>query len=313
MDNCLNWDYVPSKEFLNIKKRIIEWNRQLKIYQGESYDINEVRKNALTAALTIKDNIPGKQINISGSVLEWVENCDPDTNIDILYIHGGGFITGSLDNHRPFAKILSKQLNARILMAGYPLSPENRFPEALNSCTTIWKYMDDNCSSSSFKGILGDSAGANLALASIMKLNNDKYKNLPFFGIFLSGFFDLSFNQSDIYEKKDDDIVLQPQLLKLSVDSYASGMDLKNPYISPVYGDFDFSVNLFFQVGTDEILFNDSKRCFERAKSFNASCDISVWPGMIHSFQSYFECMPESYFALKEIKLFIDQLISKPY
>ncbi|MDY0132288.1 MAG: alpha/beta hydrolase [Desulforegulaceae bacterium] len=304
--------YLPSEKFLEIKEKIIRWKKFLSYYENGSYNIKEIRKNALIAAKNIKNNTPGNVFKFSNSRLEWVRESSQNSKVNILYIHGGGFIAGSLDNHRPFAKILSKKLNANVLMVDYPLAPENKYPTQLNEVLKSFEFMKENSSKFFFNGILGDSAGANLGLAAILELNkNQRLK--PDFGIFLSGFFDLCLKNTSIEENKIKDFVLTREFLEFCVKSYSGeGKKLKKSSLSPVYGDFNSSCDLFFQVGTEEILMEDSINCHNKAVESNVDSTLSIWPLMMHSFQSYYSCFPEADFAIRELSAFIEKSISKP-
>ncbi|MCB9480589.1 MAG: alpha/beta hydrolase [Desulfobacteraceae bacterium] len=305
--------YYPSDKFYKIREKIIRWKKFISYYEDDTYKITEVRKNALKAAKSIKNNIQGETFKLSDSTLEWVRQCSTDSNINILYIHGGGFIAGSLDNHRPFAKILSRELNANILMIDYPLAPENKYPVQLVNTIEAFRYMKDISSENTFNGIIGDSAGGNIGLSALLSIANDNLNYRPDFGIFLSGFFDLSLSSASIDYNKKNDFVLKPDFLEFCADSYAGyTKDMVNPLISPVYGDFSLSCDLFFQVGSSEILLDDSVRCHKIALKNNVNSYISIWPEMMHSFQSYYPHFPESVFSVKEIGYFIRKCISKP-
>lgn len=300
------WKYQPSDEFLNIREKIINWNKMLKAYEGNEFDIESARENAMYAAQAVENNFPGKQYTICDSILELVKECESESDLCLLYIHGGGFIAGSLDNHRPFAKILSKHLNAHILMIDYPLAPENPFPIPFHNCVEAYKFLNEFLDQEySRKGIIGDSAGANLALSTSLKLRDENYP-LPDFCILMSGFFDLSLNNLSVLKNKEIDIVLRPDFLQLSTISYAGTDNVYNPYISPIFGNFSNLCPLFFQVGSSEMLLDDTLKCHKKALESGVNSYISVWPEMIHSFQSYYNCIPESRYAIEEVKYFIE-------
>lgn len=304
--------YEPSEKFFKVKEKIIRWKNFISYFENDSYKVEEIRKNALKAAKAIKNNTPGNIFKLSNSNLEWVRNCSPTSRVNILYIHGGGFVAGSLDNHRPFAKVLSKELDANILMLDYPLAPENKYPVQLYDALKSFVFMKENSSKNFFNGILGDSAGANIGLAAILHLIQiEKVK--PDFGIFLSGFFDLSLESKSVKEKSNSDFVLNPGFLNFCAKAYAGeGADLKTPFLSPLYCEFKSCCDLFFQSGTCEILMDDSVRCHKKALNNGVNSTLSLWPEMMHSFQSYYPYFPESIFAVREIGGFIKKCVFKP-
>lgn len=98
-----------------------------------------------------------------------------NSNKTLIYLHGGGWVSGSLDTHANICYKLSKELNACVIALDYPLAPENKFPIALNEidlvCQEIMK-RNDNVS------IMGDSAGANLAFAVAIKTRKLRFKEV---------------------------------------------------------------------------------------------------------------------------------------
>lgn len=97
------------------------------------------------------------------------------SNKTLIYLHGGGWVSGSLDTHSNICYKLSKELNTCVIALDYPLAPENKFPIALNEidlvCQEIMK-RNDNVS------IMGDSAGANLAFAVAIKTRKLRFKEV---------------------------------------------------------------------------------------------------------------------------------------
>ena len=98
-----------------------------------------------------------------------------NSNKILIYLHGGGWVSGSLDTHSNICYKLSKELNTCVIALDYPLAPENKFPIALNEidlvCQEIMK-RNDNVS------IMGDSAGANLAFAVAIKTRKLRFKEV---------------------------------------------------------------------------------------------------------------------------------------
>lgn len=169
--------------------------------------------------------------------------------------------------------------------------------------------MKNISSDKTLNGIIGDSAGANIGLSAILSIIKKNPACKPDFGIFLSGFFDLSLDSPSIKYNKNKDFVLKPEFLKFCANSYiGESTNKKNPDVSPVYADFSGCCDLFFQTGSAEILMDDSIRCHKNALKNNVKSYISIWPEMMHSFQSYYPYFPESVYALKEIGFFIKNL-----
>ena len=98
-----------------------------------------------------------------------------NSNKTLIYLHGGGWVSGSLNTHSNICYKLSKELNTCVIALYYLLAPENKFPSALNEidliCQEIFKKYNNI-------SIMGDSAGANLAFAVAIKNKKLKFKEV---------------------------------------------------------------------------------------------------------------------------------------
>ena len=123
--------------------------------------IDQVRKGMEVATrlafLPAKTKV--EQTSYGGVKAEWV--CAKNVNEEnvILFLHGGGYNTGSPSTHRELAAHISKVSNAKVLLPDYRLAPENTFPAALEDAITSYRWLIDSGYSSSKIAIAGDSAG----------------------------------------------------------------------------------------------------------------------------------------------------------
>ena len=90
------------------------------------------------------------------------------TKKSILYFHGGGYAFGSINTHHNIVQYYSSYLGADIYSLNYSLSPENKYPKALNEAFTAYAWMLDNVSNEI--SVCGDSAGGHLAASLTNKL-----------------------------------------------------------------------------------------------------------------------------------------------
>lgn len=98
-----------------------------------------------------------------------------NSNNTLIYLHGGGWVSGSLNTHSNICYKLSKELNTCVIALDYPLAPENKFPSALNEIDLVCEKIMENYKNVS---IMGDSAGANLAFAVAIKNKKLKFKEV---------------------------------------------------------------------------------------------------------------------------------------
>ena len=99
--------------------------------------------------------------------------------------------------------------------------------------------------------------------------------------------------------------IKQCKLIKCWANYINDESELKNPYASPVYGNFDGFPPILIQVGSREVLLDDSKKIEERAKSSGCDVTLEIWDDMVHVFHGYAPFLPEANEAIDKIGLFI--------
>jgi len=223
----------------------------------------------------------------------------------VLYLHGGGYIGGSFKTHKEFVARLSKIANVQVILIEYRLAPENPFPAALEDSIKAYNRIISKGYNPQNIFIAGDSAGGGLCLATLLKLRDEKIP-LPSAAVCISPWTDLALTGTSIKTKAEMDPMLTEELLKLGVKSYVGNADPRNPYISPLYGDFTGLPPLLIIVGTSEIFLDDSLRLAELAKKVNVKVKLDVWEDMIHTFPLLSIKAPESIQATKNIADFIN-------
>ena len=132
--------------------------------------------------------------------------------------------------------------------------------------------------------ITGDSAGGNLALALVLKLKEED-RLLPRGLVLMSPWTDLTSSGKSFETKAEMDPVLDKEYIDRMIQAYAGELDVKNPFISPLFGDFAGFPPTYIQVGENEILLSDSLRLHQVLVDANVSVKMDHFPGMWHVFQ----------------------------
>ena len=166
--------------------------------------------------------------------MEWVVADGADPNRRILYIHGGSWISGSPAAYRAFLSRVSQASGAVVLAVDYRLAPENKFPAGLEDCTQAYQWMLQNGPNNkgpvSSAYLMGDSAGGNLALASLLKIKDTKLP-LPEAVIALSPATDFTGGSPSLVSRASVDPVINPQVLPALIPVYlGKDTDPTNPY-----------------------------------------------------------------------------------
>ena len=202
----------------------------------------------------------------------------------ILYCHGGGYSTGSCLYARTLTSKLAETTSMAVLSFDYRLAPEHAFPAAVEDALKVWDDLMLLGYGARDIIVAGDSAGGNLALALTLKLKEQE-RLLPGGLVLMSPWTDLTSSGKSHITKADVDPVLNKEYIDRMVEAYAGGQDLKNPMISPLFGDFHEFPPTYFQVGRNEILYNDSTRLYDAMIAANVSVKIDKFTGMWHVFQ----------------------------
>lgn len=202
----------------------------------------------------------------------------------ILYCHGGGYSTGSRIYARTLTTKLATSTSMDVFCFDYRLSPENPYPAALEDAMKAWDYLMLLGYGARDVIIAGDSAGGNLALSLVLKLKEEE-RILPRGLILLSPWTDLTGSGKSYESKKEVDPVLDEEYLAGMIQNYAPDEDLKNPFISPLFGDVAGFPPTYIQVGDNEILLSDATSLHKKLVKENISVKIDVFKGMWHVFQ----------------------------
>lgn len=225
------------------------------------------------------------EINIDGMYGEWVSvNRAHMKKYVILHCHGGGYSTGSSLYARTLTSKLATSTSMDVLCFDYRLAPEHPYPAAIEDAMKAWDYLMLLGYGARDVIVTGDSAGGNLALALVLRLKKQG-RILPRGLVLMSPWTDLSSSGKSFVTKADVDPVLDREYLDQMIKAYAGERDLKNPLISPLFGDLTGFPPTYIQVGENEILLSDSLRLHQALVDANVSVKMEHFPGMWHVFQ----------------------------
>ncbi|MFX1594215.1 MAG: alpha/beta hydrolase [Promethearchaeota archaeon] len=248
------------------------------------------------------------------SVEKYLLNSEDSKSRVMLYLHGGGYFSGSYISHRRFVSILCKKLHLNAYSINYRLAPEDPYPAGLDDAFFAYKWMLEEKSIPAEKVIImGDSAGGGLTLALLHRIG---IQNLPQpkAAICLSPWTDLTLTSETFRTKVEEDVFFNVENMKTSAKAYLKTQSPKNPEISPIFADFNGFPPIFLQVGTREMLLDDSLIIAEKMKKQGVSVTVDLWEGMFHAFLIFSaipiigKLTPEFRQALKNVKKFVDSL-----
>lgn len=260
-------------------------------------------QDRIGAILGTEKGIAYEETEVDGMSCEWVkvERAHLKRYV-ILYCHGGGYSTGSTVYARTLTTKLAESTGMDVFCFNYRLAPECKFPAAAEDAMKAWNYLMYLGYGARDVIVAGDSAGGNLALSLTLKLKEEG-RMLPRGLALMSPWTDLTKSGKSYQTRSSVDPVLDHEYLDRMIENYAGGMELTNPYISPLFGKLEGLPPVYIQVGDNELLFSDSTQLHKNLVKADVSARIDIYKGMWHVFQM--SPLKNAYDAMNKIAEFI--------
>ena len=253
----------------------------------------------------VPSDVRTERVEIGELHAEWVRAPESRADRTLLYLHGGGYMMGSLNTHRELVARLARALGASALHVDYRLAPENPFPAAVEDASAAYRWLLANGRAPGSIAIAGDSAGGGLALATLLALR-DAGEPLPGACFCLSPWTDLEGTGNSARPGAVDDPMLgDGSAIRATGELYLAGVDPRTPLASPLHGDFTGLPPLLLLVGTREVLLDDSTRLAEHARAAGVDVEVEVWEDLIHVWPFFGPEMPEARNAIALIAEFV--------
>lgn len=253
------------------------------------------------ARVRLRADIARETVSADGVSCEWIIPQDSPKDQVLLYLHGGGFVYGLTPPHVEMVAYLAQKMDIRALMVDYRVAPDYPFPAALDDCVTAYRWLLRQGAATQSIAVAGDSAGGNLAITMMMKLR-DGGEQLPAAAACLSPVVDLTARNNSLGEM--DDPLLPPRAVRMYNRSYVAHNDARDPYISPVFGDWRGLPPLLVHAGEDELLHDDAVRIEALAKAAGVDVRLEIYPRMWHVWQLYLS-LPQAVRSLDDIAQFL--------
>ncbi len=248
-------------------------------------DKSRAAKENFGSLLSRTMNVTVEEGFVGSIPIEWIrphQNHSKETIL--LYCHGGGYVTGCMKYSRSLTAKLAHAANRELISFDYSLAPEHPYPAALEEAEAVWNHLLYLGYGSKNIIVAGDSAGGNLALALTLRLKEQKRK-LPGGLLLFSPWTDMTCSGESYQSRMEVDPILDEAYIKDAVAAYANGQNLKNPLISPLFGNFDGFPPVLLETGDNEILLSDSTSLYKAMKKADVPVKMKLYPGMWHVFQ----------------------------
>jgi acetyl esterase/lipase len=232
-----------------------------------------------------------------------------DDGTAILFVHGGGFVVGSAKSSVGEAAGIAALTGKRVYDVDYTVAPRGNWKIATDQVMNAYKGVlalgyDARC-----VGMIGGSAGASIVASTTLKIR-DSGNPMPAALVLLCPMSDFTEGGDTRYTLMDADPALWAPQVRPGLDAYAAPADQKNPYVSPVYGDFSKGYPpTLIQGGTKEFLVSDMVRLHRAIKRGGGVSDLELYEGMPHGFMGVMAEAPEGREARAEQLAFWDRYL----
>ncbi len=304
----------------SIRSKIIIWiirNRHLLEFKlkpeviDESFSVEEFRKgiDRVTAKMKMPKDVVTEPTSIGDMYAEWIVPEQPIDGKILLYIHGGGFISGSCGTHRMHVAKFAKGTNLKCLLFDYRLAPESPFPAAVDDCVATYEWLLQHGYTAEDIIIGGESAGGTLTLSLLLALK-EKGVSLPKAVFSISPVTDLRCRAASFESNFKRDIAPYNSW-NVWMQLYIGDSDPTHPLLSPQFGDFHGLPPIYICVGTHEIHLDDCINVAEKAREHGQEVTLKQWPKMVHAFPIMAPLFPEASQALSDICAFVKRKVSE--
>jgi len=223
-----------------------------------------------------------------------------DDGTVLIYAHGGGWVTGSARSSLPDAAVTADATGKRVISVDYTVAPKGNWRIVTDQVVAVYKAVLAQGVKAKHIGMFGGSAGANIVAAAALKIR-DQGLRMPA-ALFLNcPMVDLTNSGDTSVTLAEADPVLNPASVMPAIKLYVDDADVKNPYASPIYGDFSKGYPpTLIQGGTKEWLLSDFVRIYQAIKTAGGNAELDLYEGMPHGFTGIFASAPEGKAAQAE-------------
>ncbi|MGX1348779.1 monoterpene epsilon-lactone hydrolase [Bradyrhizobium elkanii] len=229
----------------------------------------------------------------------------------LIHVHGGGYVFGPGEAALPEAIVMAGFGGFKVLSVDYRMPPDFPYPAAMDDAMAVWKEVLKSHEHRRL-AIFGTSTGGAMTLAMVLRARDEK---LPLPAAIAPGtpWSDID-KIGDSYasnEWVDNVLVTWDGWLGRAAKLYANGTSLKNPYISPIYGDFKGFPPTILTSGTRDLFLSNTVRTHRKLRRAGVIADLNVYEGQSHAQYQFNVDAPETKEAFTDIARFFDRYLKQ--
>ncbi|MEL7155044.1 MAG: alpha/beta hydrolase [Actinomycetota bacterium] len=290
---------MASPQFVKFRQ-LLEKNRP----PGDRVNVATMRTTMDAVGGRFPDGVTGTPATLGGVPGEWVAGPDASDEATVLYLHGGGYVAGSVDSHRNLLGHLAVAMGCRLFAADYRLAPEHPAPAAVDDALAAYRALLDDGAAPGTIAIAGDSAGGGLTMAALVAIREAGLTQ-PAAAVTISPWVDLEGAGASMTTRAEADPMVTPGSLAIIAGHYVGPEgDLRDPLAAPLHADLHDLAPLLIHVGDAEVLLDDAVRLEAKVASAGGEVTLEVWPEMVHVWHGSAGFVPESDEAIAGIAAF---------
>lgn len=248
--------------------------------------------DALGDLFPLAADVRVEQADAGGVPAEWTSTPVASSDEAILYLHGGGYVWGSLKSHRHLVSELGRAATMRTLALDYRRAPEFPFPHALEDAVSGYRFLVDSGFKPRQIAVAGDSAGAGLAVALLLRLKEMGMQQ-PACALLLSPWVDMAATADSYNHNAKRDPVLNREILRFLAEQYLGKRSRETALASPVFAELSGIARLTIFVGATEALLDDAVALARAAGLADVNVCLEIWPKMFHVWPSYHQVLAQ--------------------
>lgn len=236
---------------------------------------------------------------------EWVQEPGTRTDRILFYSHGGGYVWGAPKFYRDLGWRLSKACDARVFLLDYTLAPEAQCPTQIEEGLAAYDMIREAHPDANY-GMAGDSAGGGLTAALAVAIRDSGRAAADALSL-ISPWLDQTGSGDSMKYNGDKDVMLRPAGITAVAAQYHGDLPADDPRCSPLFADHAGLPPTLVQVGSEEILLDDSTRFEASMKKAGGDVTLRIWPKMHHVWHMSAGLVPEGKKAIREMAAHFDR------
>jgi epsilon-lactone hydrolase len=270
--------------------------------------------NKTLPGLREKLGVKSEQVTIAGVncyILTPSSMPEQNRNRLLVHVHGGGYVFGPGESATREAVLMAGYGKFKVISIDYRMPPDFPYPAAMDDAMAVWKETVKTNDPKKM-AIFGTSTGGGMTLAMVLRA---KTEGLPLPAATAPGtpWSDMTKTGDTFYtnEKVDNILVSNDGWLGEAAKLYANGHDLKDPQLSPIYGDLSGFPPTILTSGTRDLFLSNTVRVHRKLRQAGVVADLHVFEGQSHAQYAGDPDAPETKEHFGELTAFFDKYLAK--